>query len=45
MFGWSRDSRGFVVNYHRVSISNTITQSVATSGTQRPIVSAVYETE
>lgn len=45
-YGWSRDSvTGKVTNWHRKYVSNTITLSTSSSGTQRPIVAVVYEKE
>ena len=45
-FGWPRDCvTGDVTNWHEKTISNTITCSTAFSGTQRPIVSEIYEME
>lgn len=43
-YGWSRNADGQIDNWHQCMVSNTITQSSASSGTQRPIVAVVYET-
>lgn len=44
LYGYSRDHKGKIINYHRVSVSNTIHTSSGSGGNTDQIVAATYET-
>ena len=45
IFGYTRDSKGRIVNYHRVSVANTIHLSTGTGNNTDQFVAVVYETD
>lgn len=45
LFGYSRDYKGKIINYHRVFVSNTIHTSSGSGGNTDQIVVMVYETD
>ena len=44
LYGYSRDHKGKIVNYHRVKLSGTIHTSSGGSGNTAQIVAVIYET-
>lgn len=45
IYGYTRDSEGIVVNYHRVPVANTIHGRTGKGGNTDQFPAMVYETE
>ena len=45
IYGYTRDSQGIVVNYHRVPVANTIHGRTGKGGNTDQFPAMVYETE
>lgn len=44
LYGYSRDHKGLVINYHRVFVSNTVHTSTGSGGNTDQFVGMLYET-
>lgn len=44
LYGYSRDHKGRVINYHRVFVSNTVHTSTGSGGNTDQFVGMLYET-
>lgn len=44
LYGYSRDRKGRVINYHRVFVSNTVHTSTGSGGNTDQFAGVLYET-
>ena len=44
LYGYSRDHKGRIINYHRVFVSNTVHTSTGSGGNTDQFVGMLYET-
>lgn len=44
LYGYSRDNKGKIINYHKVLVSNTVHTSTGSGGNTDQFVGMLYET-